>query len=173
MIVGLLIGGFLALIGIRSQGTHPSALPPVLHQTGPWHIVSTPNVPKSISAVTVLSKDDAWAVGDVSQPSVSPFILHWDGKTWKQVQAASAAPRGSLAAVAALAPDDVWAVGSTSGPSHALIEHWDGKRWSVITSPDLSFSLGFLSGIAALAPNDIWAVGSSLSLQGGMVLLML
>lgn len=175
LIAGVLIGSFLTLLNMYSQSAQPPKLTPIPQKNGPWRIVPTPNSPNvssTLRAITVLSDHDAWAVGSTQQVypgsnSVFPLFLHWDGKTWKKIQAANTAQQGQLSAMAALGPDNIWAVGDTgsrSGIPHALIEHWNGQQWNVVSSPDQSTSSGFLrgdslAGISAVAPDDIWAVG--------------
>ena len=43
----------------------------------------------SLSAVTVMSPDDAWAVGyyDTAPNQESPLTIHWNGTKWSRIPA--------------------------------------------------------------------------------------
>ncbi len=108
----------------------------------------------NLEAVSPVSTNDVWAVGDDN------VIEHWNGTKWSVVPT-PAFPNLTVLfhSVTAIAANDVWAVGSTSRRTNqsSLIEHWDGVRWSVVAHP----AAGFFAGVAAVATNDVWAVGGS------------
>jgi hypothetical protein len=71
-----------------------------------------------LKAISAVSADDIWAVGEIQNFITSPLIEHWNGKQWNIIPTPSL-PNGSttnalLSSVAALATDNVWAVGSYS-----------------------------------------------------------
>jgi hypothetical protein len=116
-------------------------------------------------AVSAISADDAWAVGQyVPAPfTAQPLIEHWDGVTWSVVPAAPPpfGDQNHLFGVAALSSDDAWAVGYygvQTKPYRPLIEHWDGTAWSWVRPPDIP-GLNILLGVAAASSTDVWAVG--------------
>ena len=99
---------------------------------------------------------------------VQPLIVHWNGETWRRVDAPNrdvvesdgrAAGGIFLRDVHATAPDDVWAVGGSG--DIPVIQHWDGTDWSVVDSPEIRGLVnGTLSAVTATAPDDAWAVGT-------------
>jgi hypothetical protein len=121
-----------------------------------------------LSAVTAVSKDDAWAVGWHSPPSeqifaTRPLVLHWDGSAWR-VTGPPRARAAQLYGVSADSSGDVWAVGAHEPPTttrgheetalRPLVVHWDGTRWR--TLPDPARRLGEIDHVVALAPDDVW-----------------
>lgn len=133
---------------------------------GHWQIVASPTSPSgpiTLTGVSSLSADDAWAVGYVTdnQGGLTPVAEHWDGTQWNMVPTP---PTGSIyntfLGVVALAADNVWAVGGTDGTENqqTLVEHWNGSQWSVVPSPNGGTD-DMLNSIAAVSATDIWAVG--------------
>jgi hypothetical protein len=122
-------------------------------RTGSGGRVLSFTISGELRGVAATSARDAWAVGS-SNTSRSGLILHWNGKTWKQVRCP--APRGSfLNAVAATSARSAWAVGSGSDGG-GLILHWNGKAWARARSPATASPL---FGVAATSERNAWAVG--------------
>lgn len=180
LIVGALIGSFAALLVAHNANNAGKRTSPVCYPLRQFD--TQKNAPASdtynrLSAVTIVSANDAWAVGNVySSPGMHPvlttFIEHWDGESWQVVPSPNSPDgNGLLSAVAALSANDVWAVGySTHGTppaqdaepvdySRTLIEHWDGKSWQIVPSPNAPTGNGELNSLTAISQNDIWAVG--------------
>lgn len=125
-----------------------------------WRLVPSPNVAakdNELSAVTAISRNDAWAVGSSGQGLLArALIQHWNGRNWSVVRAPRVGSAGEeLYGVAGTKSNDVWAVGQYG--ARALIEHWDGTKWSMVASPELDSS--GLSAVAARSRTDVWAVG--------------
>ena len=85
-----------------------------------------------LSAITVVSARDAWAVGTTGgSPRSRPCaaLLHWNGKAWSQVTSV-AAIGGALSG--SRPRQRGWAVGADLTPSVVapLLLHWNGKAWS-------------------------------------------
>jgi hypothetical protein len=128
--------------------------------------VQTPNVgsgQNSLTAVSVTSSRNAWAVGygnPVTQGLVT-LIEHWNGKAWKVQPSPSPSPKSDneLYGVAATSSRNAWAVGDYNGVTAegTLIEHWNGKAWKVQPSPNRAGSE--LRGVAATSSTNAWAVG--------------
>ncbi len=110
-----------------------------------WTATSAPAVSGgSLSGVTALGPDDAWAVGGGT-------ILHWNGTRWSQVAPNS---RVQLSGVAALAPDEAWVVGG------GAILNWNGTTWRTVSWPHPAAAV--LTGIAVVQGASgwtAWAVG--------------
>lgn len=118
-----------------------------------------------LTGVAAVAGDDVWAVGD-SGPSTyrgserSPRVVHWDGRSWRNVALPRLNKTAYLADVVALSASDVWAVGGIGylDTKLPLALHWDGHAWK-------RFKLGSfgeaLWSIDAASPRDIWAVGAS------------
>ena len=115
-------------------------------------------------AVAATSASSAWAVGSTGPPlgAGNTLILHWNGKTWKQVPSPSPSPEDVgdvLSGVAAVSAGSAWAVGNT-GTGKSLILRWNGKTWKQVPSPNPT-PPDFLTGVAAVSARDAWAVGET------------
>src|SRR5215470_8152102 len=114
-----------------------------------WKVVPSPNPAGAISSflnsVSVVSEDDAWAVGNSFDSSNTVLTLneqtlieHWDGSAWAVVPS-STPVHGVLNGIAAVSKTSVWAVGdyvNSAGSELTLTEHWNGSAWSIISSPN-------------------------------------
>jgi hypothetical protein len=137
-----------------------------------WSVVPSPNAslpgPRSglpgqnmLFAVTAISADDIWAVGNTSS-STGALIEHWNGSAWS-IMPLLAGVSGALRAVAAVSSSDVMAIGST-----AL--HWNGTSWSEITSPpqvEVGMS-DYLTGVVVLPGTTYYLVVGSEQAQLGV-----
>jgi hypothetical protein len=73
----------------------------------------------------------------------TPYILHWDGKSWKRNRVSEGGP---LRAIMGTAANDVWTVGD-----HGTVLRWNGHAWSSVPS-------GTEADLLAVAPtHDGWA----------------
>jgi len=144
--------------------------PLALHWDGAqWSRVRTPTFVGSggaLTSVTVLSANDAWAVGDAFNYYLPDIMLHWDGRQWSSVTFPAGA---SLAGVSGIAPDDVWAVG------YNTVIHWDGTHWRTVIVPEppngwCDSHLGWsLNSVSERAPNDVWSAGYCYSREAGLI----
>lgn len=109
----------------------------------------------ALFGVAATSAGNVWAVGQYQSGTVlRTLIVHWNGKTWRQVPSPNPAPAGdSLNGVAATSAASTWAVGEQNG--HSLILQWNGKAWRPVPGPDI----GNLAGVAATSATNAWAVG--------------
>jgi len=168
-------------ISTPTQTPAPFSTPtpgPTTTVNGTWKIVSSPNVGtgtygNQLSAVTVVSANDVWAVGFSPHPSGTPLYIrqtlieHWNGSSWNVVPSPN--PAGKtwvvLNGVDSVSASDIWAVGYSqwsyfSGYRYAPVTyHWDGTRWNLI--PNAGSIDEFLHAVTAIAPNDAWAVGDN------------
>jgi hypothetical protein len=124
-----------------------------------------------LDGIAAVGSRDAWAVGTwyVATPSGGvprQFIAHWDGASWRPVDADGFGPAGGLTAVSASGPDDVWAVGygyDTAGGLKATVRHFDGTAWSEVATGaaqgDQPWDEYWISDVVAAAPDDVWLVG--------------
>jgi hypothetical protein len=126
-----------------------------------WTVVKGPDVRGGLlDAVTVLSPDDAWAVGSsgtMAFPVHNTLIEHWNGTAWSVVPNPDHPHyvENQLTAIAASSPSSIWAVGN-SNPS-ALAEYWDGTDWRLITVADGPQVT--LNSLALISRTDAWAAG--------------
>jgi hypothetical protein len=125
-----------------------------------------------LSGVAAVSRTDAWAVG--SRPgrtgATVTLILHWNGRSWKQVPSpnpggTAAGNENALTATAATSAANAWAVGvaarsQRTGPSNTLVEHWNGREWRTVSSPNT----GLLFSVAASSARSAWAADSGATL---------
>jgi hypothetical protein len=138
-----------------------------------WAIVPSPVTPHpagQLSRVSVVSADDAWAVGWTGNGTTTFNALteHWNGTAWTVVPVPASAGAGvDLGAVAAISAHDVWAVGLTTspGPTRDVILHWNGTAWQRSALP-AGPSTGILHGVAASSAGNVWAVGQTYNSAG-------
>lgn len=113
----------------------------------------------SLSAISALSSDDAWAGGSylTNSTRTGGLVEHWDGKRWTLVPSAIGQDM-DLTSLSALSDSDVWAAGaSTQG---GIIQHWDGTEWTMSDGPDSSMRV---VALGAIDSSDVWASGISLA----------
>ncbi|MGO9956080.1 MAG: hypothetical protein ACLP50_08885 [Solirubrobacteraceae bacterium] len=120
-----------------------------------WSIVSAAetSVATHLHAITGLSADDLWAVGEEGS---SPVIVHYNGSAWSVVPSPAAAEgKGGLLGVTELSPSDVWAVG------RGVTEHYNGTTTSVVASQSEEASLeARVEAVSGIAGGPLFAVGS-------------
>ncbi len=144
-----------------------------------WSQVASPSpgaFMNTLSAVAVVSANEAWAVGFYGQAGTDSkiLILRWDGRSWIQVTSSSVDRTGQLAAVTAISANDVWAVGlhSSGQGEQTLALHWGGTSWTQVATPDApapgpnGVIDNSLQAVTGSAPDNVWAVGRAAS--GGM-----
>jgi hypothetical protein len=167
---------------VGSYSTFPEGASPVtgtlvLHWNGTtWKRIPSPSPGTAgeswLYGVAAVSHRSVWAVGEFrtranGHRSYQTLVLHWNGKTWKQVRSVN--PGGDrffdgLYGVAALGRRNVWAVGGYSNGKRwlPLVERWNGRAWHSIRPAPSScpYSSQTLTALAPLAPDNLWAAGS-------------
>lgn len=114
---------------------------------GEWVWQSKAAVGEELNAAWTVDANDVWAAGD------DGTLVHWDGKAWSHVDAAT---RTHLAALWGSSASDLWAVGGGIGGEPNLV-HFDGTKWSAVDAG----TNANLSAIWGSARDDVWAAGSS------------
>ncbi len=137
----------------------------MLHWNGKsWSRVTTPKILDGtagvLTAITVVSAKDAWAVGSTGTGFGHALILHWNGAGWSQVPGV-AKIGGLLRAVTATARSG-WAVGYnlTETTIAPLALRWNGTTWSR-ASTKLLPAESVLGGVAVTGAKTAWAVGNT------------
>jgi hypothetical protein len=138
-----------------------------------WTVVQSQSPGTSgntLSAITAISANDVWAVGNTNNGSPgtdNALIEHWNGKSWSSVAGQNPGKESNnLIAIVARSPHDVWTVGSFNSvfsdqQAQPLIEHWNGTSWSTVTSPNIGTNNTSLAGMGLVPHSEnIWAVGS-------------
>ncbi|MFI1887109.1 hypothetical protein [Streptomyces jumonjinensis] len=131
-----------------------------------WQAHTLPEVGKGeLTALTVVAPDDIWAVGSSFATGATPqraLVLHWDGETWKQVDA-PAGPAGEhrwFGAVTATKSGAVWAVGgrlSADGVERPFTARWNGERFTAVAAPKVAD--GRLRAVSQSTDGTVWAAG--------------
>jgi hypothetical protein len=152
--------------------------------------ISDPDIPDGLhpvlQAVSMVSATDGWAAGSFVEGSVKAFFLHYDGKSWKEVDPVE--PQSEwhyfepdkpvapvfvdLSSLQMLSATDGWAAGgccATPDGGFALL-HYTGSAWVSATVNDprcfeamptpLTYTCRFF-GLAMVSPQEGWAVGRS------------
>lgn len=163
-------------VGIQYSGSASQTL--IEHWNGrSWRPVASPGLHGSISdsfldSVATSATGNAWAVGASIRTGPTRnqgIILHWNGRSWRQVPAPNPGglSGGELLGVAAVPDSRVfWAVGDYTDPvrhrDRTLIERWNGRSWRQIPSPTPAFPAHDLAlfGVTATSARSARAVGS-------------
>lgn len=141
-----------------------------------WKVFPNPTFPPNsqadLFAITSITANDIWAVGnlvqDLSNGGALSFNLfeHWNGTAWTPTLINTNAFE-ALTGVSADATNDAWAVGwvaplNAGDTTTTRAIHWDGTEWTDVTTPlNVGHGPNQLNALLALAPNDAWAVGDS------------
>jgi hypothetical protein len=136
------------------------------HWTGSqWQVVPSPNrgsLSNALTAVTVVSSTDVWAVGYSSVPGGQRTLVeHWDGTNWSIVPSPNRGGEfNQLLGVSAVSSTDILAVGfrTHNDIARTLGEHWDGVGWTVVPTMNGSSHENRLTAVSAIT-GDAWAVG--------------
>jgi hypothetical protein len=118
-----------------------------------------------LQEVTVVSANDAWAVGfDFTNDfqNIEPIAIHWDGTQWTLADAPKSGSQSEFVSVTALSSDDVWATGAaaTLTAFRPFAEHWDGSKWTKVHTPSPRTSnFSGITDVAAVSSTDVWGVG--------------
>jgi alpha-tubulin suppressor-like RCC1 family protein len=144
-----------------------------------WSFVAPPteSATQFGEAVTAISPDDVWVVGDTgSQATVS---AHWNGSTWQLVSTPTLTSTDSLdflTGVSEVSANDVWASGYEGNVDDELFDlpymlHWNGTAWTLVKVPNRGTEGSFLRGTTALSATDVWGVGTTEQTDGGQLTL--
>ena len=113
--------------------------------------------------MTVVSADDAWAVGDDLGGTVS---AHFDGTTWSDVSTPIIEAKDSvndLTGVTNAGANDIWASGFEDQGGKNLrtpyLLHWTGSAWSLVMVPDAGSEGSLLTGVTAISAGNVWVSG--------------
>jgi len=167
-----LVAGALLAAAVASPGSPAIAHAKTKAATTSPNPSSTFN---ALSAVSSVSKTDAWAVGNYTDDGtgdIDTLVLHWNGTQWSQVPSPNpSSTLNTLVAVRAVSATNVWAVGwevdNTNHIPKTLIEHWNGSEWSVIKSPSPSPVNNALYAVnGGGSQGGVWAVGTDLNEPG-------
>lgn len=141
---------------------------------GDWTTVPSPAGATSISLVTAVSENDAWAL------AAGVGAIRWDGTTWNPVSLPDLSGMGSsfsLRATTSLAPAKFFAAGilvTSVWTTEQLLLGWDGSGWDVVASVELAPNLtgapryGSPAAIAGVSPNDLWILGNASGFGDGV-----
>ena len=171
------LGGVVAIASndvwaVGSASTIISGEALILHWDGTsWKIVPNPGAdPRfydaNLAAVTAVSANDVWAVGQKTTTEEHNMIQHWNGTKWSIIPSPAFNTNVDfMLGVSAISATDIWAVGSFTipnaegSPYQNATMHWDGTRWSIVATPQPSANLDILTSVEAISANDVWAVG--------------
>lgn len=138
-----------------------------------WNIVNSPSPGNynfnTLYAVTALSSNDVWAVGNFGTVggAFQTLALHWNGTAWNVMptpnQSLAQGATNILTGISAFGANDIWAVGWFRTPAggfqhQSMTVHWDGSTWNTISSP----TSGKAANLNAVATSggSIWSVGA-------------
>jgi len=113
--------------------------------------------------VRALGNNNVWAVGYtlVDGYNKQPYVVHFDGTSWRRIPTPVAETGATLNDVVALSASNVVAVGTAANTGLSLVLHWNGSSW-IRESVEPTAKL---TGAAAVGPNTFWAVGNTFALN--------
>jgi hypothetical protein len=144
------------IVGNVITASQPATL--IEHSTGgAFTPVKTTLGEGQLLSASASSPSNVWATGD-GRTAPGPYIVHWNGKTWKVLPTPKLTGY-SFRSVSASSASNVWFLGSgPKGLPAAAV--WNGHKLRVMTvHVPASTSLGF---VATTGPKNTWAVGSRL-----------
>ncbi|POM27670.1 hypothetical protein BTM25_20880 [Actinomadura rubteroloni] len=125
----------------RNTSTNESQL--VRYGDGRWTRVDVP-LPEADAvggpswrpgSVAVLSAEDVWLGGMNERDGRIPFVLHWDGRAWRDMRVPRS-PSGFVSRVLAVSARSVWAYRTDAmTETERTLLHWNGRAWTEITVP--------------------------------------
>ncbi|MCX4992818.1 MULTISPECIES: hypothetical protein [unclassified Streptomyces] len=139
-----------------------TASPSPSAKEGAWKIAySSKEDNAELRALSVASDRDAWAVGLAGDDWDKTFFVHYDGREWRDYDAAADLPklsRLSLVELASSGPGNTWLFG-TDNPVGTedvtpAIARWDGSRWRDVPLPPRMTDQ--VKDAAVFAPDDVW-----------------
>jgi hypothetical protein len=137
-----------------------------------WSVIPSPNVGtgnNALTAVSAISRDDAWAVGeftDVSTKQTQTLAEHWNGSVWSFIPSPNAGTANNvMMGVAAFGPFDVYTVSTWAVARRKEMDlraqgaHYDGA-WTFHRTPVMGSGSSPFNAIAAVTRDDIWGIGN-------------
>jgi hypothetical protein len=127
-------------------------------------VTSVPNKYAELTAVTIVSEKNVWAVGHYPQNGLSKtLILHWDGNQWEVISSPNIEGTDNyLYGVVSISDDDIWALGHAGPTADQIITmalHWDGISWKLVDVPDL----GPVIAASSDSTGNIWVVNNNIT----------
>ena len=153
--------GMTVAAGVAAPVTAMASTPAV------WNRIFQSRESGTFTNVAAVSKSDVWASGfhlnANGQLTDQPYILRFNGTTWKSVTIPGA--RMTQSTVQATSASDVWVFGLIPNPmdvAESTAYRWDGARWHKIPVPAQTY----LQGTVVLGPSNVWAFGDSGTILG-------
>jgi len=118
---------------------------------GSWQALALPKNLYDMHGITMLSKDEGWAVG------YSGAIIHYHNRQWQSVKSVNNADLNSITSL----PDgEVWAVGKASEGQGTILHLTASGTWQAVSSP-----VGAdLMQIDMVSATDGWITGTNATL---------
>jgi hypothetical protein len=128
-----------------------------------WREVPIPAVSRHdvLFALSVRSRQDAWAVGHVFAGSYRALTVHWNGRRWSPVQTPLTSAEALLTDVGTFGPTGAIAVGylvGNRGP-RPMAMRWTQGEWHLENMPARKDADASLTTVEVVNANDIWAGG--------------
>jgi hypothetical protein len=124
------------------------------------------------TGVTVVSADDAWAVGD--EGGSGTVSAHFNGKRWSLVSTPILQVKDAdneLTGVTNAGADEIWASGYEDDDGinfrSPYVLHSTGGAWTLVKVPNAGGEGSLLEGVTALSASDVWAAVASYQPDGG------
>jgi hypothetical protein len=130
------------------------------------------------TAITAISADNVWAVGEQFTDGNRTLAAHWDGTSWSIVRtpnfSSAGTPQNQLTGVSAAGPDDVWASGFANNVDKHNLDvpytlHWNGKTWQMTKVPTVGSDGSRLDAIVVLSTTEAWSVGQTQESNGSLL----
>ncbi|MFB9908221.1 hypothetical protein [Allokutzneria oryzae] len=155
-------GGGVLAVGMNTPGSIKDGVPDVQSWDGTrWRRQVLPQLGKGgLTSIAALAPDDVWAAGYTTGGTQTTLVVHWDGRTWRKVDAPSAVGANTwISGLTAVGPGEVWAVGGSvkGSAERPFVMRWDGRAWTATQTPDVAD--GRLRAVGRTGGGELWAVG--------------
>jgi hypothetical protein len=138
----------------------------ILHWNGhSWSKATSPDPGSSfedLATIREVSATNIWAVGDYAGSDVHDrsLILHWNGRTWKQVSSPNPGKSSDiLSGLAVVSASSIWTTElftKTNTPTSQIL-HWNGHLWRKAAAGPAGSDL---VDVSTSSPSNAWAVGT-------------
>ncbi|HLV99177.1 MAG TPA: hypothetical protein VKT82_10945 [Ktedonobacterales bacterium] len=142
----------------NAQGATTAYRAFILHYSGDHWAQQGPLFDSALADIFMTSASNGWAVGAVGgeqgPASTTSLLLHYNGRSWTQVQA----PGWGLSNISMTSASDGWIAGNAVGSlgNTSILLHYTGSKWVQVQKPSAIDEILSLSMVAA---SDGWMVG--------------
>ncbi len=132
----------------------------VLHWNGTrWSVAKSWGPSSDLTGVVAVNSRDVWVFGTSADGNRTVGTWHFNGQTWKPVDAVGA----DIYRASAVSAHDIWAI--AAGPKADSIERFGSRGWRHVRTGHVLVGVRW-HDILAVSGNDVWILGTAASSHG-------